>query len=89
LGQAYQIGDDLLDLQHSGVHGKTSGQDARHKRPTHAVTLDAAGCMQQIGALVKQATSEITNAYGADRASELIEFIAGIFESLARAGRGK
>jgi geranylgeranyl diphosphate synthase type II len=80
LGEAYQIGDDLLDMRRtSDAIGKPSGQDSRHKRPSHGLHDHAAG-LDHLQALVAEARIALTSAYG-NRSAELLASIDAIFHS--------
>ena len=77
LGEAYQIGDDLLDLH--PATGKTAGQDQRHHRPSSG-RLDEKACLQQLQDLVHKACTTLTTAYG-DRSAEVLAGVDKIFDA--------
>jgi geranylgeranyl diphosphate synthase type II len=77
LGEAYQIGDDLLDARSST--GKTAGQDKRHQRPTHSLQ-DEHACLDQIIGLVSDARSSLQSAYGT-RCAHLLTAVDTIFNA--------
>lgn len=80
LGEAYQIGDDLLDSRRSAAAtGKTAGQDKRHHRPSHSLN-DEQASFEQLHALVAEARNTLKTAY-AGRANELLAVIDLIFEA--------
>lgn len=86
-GEAFQMGDDLLDARRSDTHtGKTAGQDLRHQRPSHG-ELDEAECLQRMQQLVAGAQAELTAAYGAERIQELMQFAEAMFRKLTEAER--
>jgi geranylgeranyl pyrophosphate synthase len=76
LGEAYQIGDDLLDGRASG---KPAGQDQRHHRPT-AGLLDERASFDELTSLVANARQSIQTAYGA-RAGTLLTAVDAIFNA--------
>jgi geranylgeranyl pyrophosphate synthase len=77
LGEAYQIGDDLLDAR-CGT-GKTTGQDKRHQRPTHSLQ-DEHACLDQLTELVSDARSSLKSTYGA-RCAHLLTAVDAIFNA--------
>jgi len=80
LGQAYQIGDDLLDARRSShATGKTTGQDRRHGRPSHGL-IDGNVCLEQVNVLVRQAGQSLQSAYGT-RSAELVAAVDAIFQA--------
>jgi geranylgeranyl diphosphate synthase type II len=85
LGEAYQIGDDLLDVRPSSSQtGKTAGQDLRHNRPSHG-KLDEGACLDELTAMVEDTRSSLSTAYGSERIAELMTFVDGMFASLTGA----
>ena len=87
LGEAYQIGDDLLDMRHSSeVTGKPDGQDQRHNRPT-AGLLEEQRCFDQLTSLLATARETIQTSYGS-RAGALMLAVDAIFSTqIAEASR--
>jgi geranylgeranyl pyrophosphate synthase len=86
LGEAYQIGDDLLDVRRSSAEtGKTAGQDGRHQRPNH-VLHDEHSCLDQVSRLIEQARETLRAAYGPARVAELLRAVDAIFASLMAEG---
>jgi geranylgeranyl diphosphate synthase type II len=80
LGEAYQIGDDILDIRRSSdATGKTSGQDKRHHRPSHTSQQEKAAVTQLV-TLVADARATLQAAYG-DRATYLLAAIDLIFNA--------
>jgi geranylgeranyl pyrophosphate synthase len=80
LGEAYQIGDDLLDVRRSSAAtGKSAGQDQRHHRPT-AGLLDEKACFDQLTSLVESARQTLHSAYG-PRAGALLLAVDAIFNA--------
>jgi geranylgeranyl diphosphate synthase type II len=80
LGEAYQIGDDLLDAKRSTqAAGKTTGQDRRHGRPSHGL-IGSDLCMQQVNELVTRARHTLQSAYGA-RSAEVLGAVDAIFQA--------
>ena len=80
LGEAYQIGDDLLDVRRSSeAIGKPSGQDQRHHRPS-AGLLDEKTCFDQLTSLVSQARDTLQSSYGS-RAGALLMAVDAIFSA--------
>jgi geranylgeranyl diphosphate synthase type II len=77
LGEAYQIGDDLLDAHSSS--GKTAGQDKRHQRPTHSLQ-DEHACLDQLSRLLADARQSLRSAYGA-RCAHLLVAVDFIFNA--------
>jgi geranylgeranyl pyrophosphate synthase len=77
LGEAYQIGDDLLDLH--GSTGKTTGQDKRHHRPSHSLQSQSA-CFDQLTGLLEDGRRTLRTAYGA-RAAHLLAAVDLIFNA--------
>ena len=77
LGEAYQIGDDLLDLR--TTTGKTAGQDQRHKRPSSGL-LDEKACLHQLQDLVHDARTTLRTAYG-ERAAAVLQGVDRIFNA--------
>jgi geranylgeranyl pyrophosphate synthase len=64
LGIAYQIYDDLLDeLGSSAGTGKTSGQDARHLRPSFVAELGVEGANRMAGSLIEQAKATVIERF--------------------------
>ncbi len=60
LGQAFQIADDLLDVEgDSAVVGKATGKDAAHGKATLVDILGRAGAHARLGALVKEAEAAL------------------------------
>ncbi|MFP5261263.1 MAG: polyprenyl synthetase family protein [Blastocatellia bacterium] len=73
LGIAYQIYDDLLDeLGGSDETGKTSGQDARHLRPSFVTELGAEGASRMAASLVEQAKAAVVARFGDGEAARLL-----------------
>ena len=61
LGEAFQIGDDLLDARRSSQHtGKNAGQDRRHNRPTHD-SLDEGACVARLNAAVAESRTTLAD----------------------------
>jgi geranylgeranyl diphosphate synthase, type II len=82
LGEAFQIGDDLLDARRSSQHtGKNAGQDRRHNRPNHS-RLDESAVLARLQAMVADARIGLTAEYGADRIAELMMFVDAMFAKL-------
>ena len=80
LGEAYQIGDDLLDLRRgSEATGKPAGQDQRHHRPT-AGLLEEQRCFDQLATLLASARETIQTSYGS-RAGDLMLAVDAIFNA--------
>lgn len=80
LGEAYQIGDDLLDMRRSSeATGKPAGQDQRHHRPT-AGLLEEERCFDQLTSLLATARQTIQAAYGS-RAGALMLAVDTIFNT--------
>lgn len=80
LGEAYQIGDDLLDMRRgSETTGKPAGQDHRHHRPT-AGLMDEQRCFDQLSTLLSTARETIQTSYGS-RASALLLAMDAIFNA--------
>jgi geranylgeranyl diphosphate synthase type II len=80
LGEAYQIGDDLMDARRSSdAMGKPAGQDQRHHRPSHGLH-DHEASFDQLHRLIDEARDTLTRAYGAG-ASELLASIDLIFNA--------
>jgi len=80
LGEAYQIGDDLLDVRRSSATtGKPAGQDQRHHRPS-AGLLDDKACFDQLTNLVAAARQTLQSAYGS-RAGALLMAVDTIFNA--------
>jgi len=80
LGEAYQIGDDLLDMRRSSeALGKPAGQDQRHHRPT-AGLLEEERCFDQLTSLLAGARETIQTAYGS-RAGALMLAVDTIFNT--------
>jgi geranylgeranyl diphosphate synthase type II len=82
LGEAFQIGDDLLDARRSSHHtGKNAGQDQRHNRPNHG-GLDECAVLARLQAMVADTRTGLTAAYGAERIAELMMFVDAMFAKL-------
>ena len=80
LGEAYQIGDDLLDVRRSSeATGKPAAQDQRHHRPS-AGRLDERACFDELTSLVAKARETLKSAYGA-RAGSLLMSVDAIFNA--------
>lgn len=76
LGEAYQIADDLLDVNSTT---KPAGQDQRHHRPTSGLFDEKAG-FDQVTTLLTGARESIQSAYGT-RAEALLMAIDAIFKA--------
>lgn len=76
LGEAYQIGDDLLDIR---ATSKPAGQDLRHHRPS-AGLLDEKAQFDQVTSLVEGARASLRSAYG-ERSAALLMAIDAIFKA--------
>lgn len=64
-GRVYQICDDLLDeLGESALSGKTSGQDARHLRPSAVSVLGMDASRRLVVALVREGASLLERKFG-------------------------
>jgi geranylgeranyl diphosphate synthase type II len=84
LGEAYQLGDDLLDvLKTSRETGKNAGQDLRHMRLSHGKLDEGAG-LNQLKEMISEVRDGLTAAYGAQRVEELMGFVDGMFASMMR-----
>jgi geranylgeranyl diphosphate synthase type II len=82
LGEAYQMGDDLLDVRQTALEtGKTAGQDVRHARPSH-VSGDANETIEELKSMMAATSASLIQAYGAQRVEGLLMFVKGIFTSL-------
>jgi geranylgeranyl diphosphate synthase type II len=82
LGEAFQIGDDLLDARRSNQHtGKDAGQDLRHSRPNHG-GLDERAVLVRLQTMVADTRMGLTEAYGAERIAELMMFVDAMFAKL-------
>ena len=82
LGEAYQIGDDLLDNGSLSRHtGKTTGQDCRHGRLSHG-KVDVSLCLSQADALIEQARRLLRSSYGSARSAEFIAAVDLMFDAL-------
>lgn len=82
LGQAYQIGDDLIDARQSSQEtGKTSGQDGRHGRPSHS-DLGHGTAIDQVAELVETSRRTLIDAYGVNRVNDLLRFVDRAFAAL-------
>jgi geranylgeranyl diphosphate synthase type II len=82
LGEAFQMGDDLLDARRSSQHtGKNAGQDRRHNRPNHG-RLDESAVLARVQAMVAATRVELAAAYGAERIGELMMFVDAMFGQL-------
>jgi farnesyl diphosphate synthase len=69
LGQAFQIADDLLDLEGDATTlGKSTGKDAAHGKATLVRILGPAGARARLTALVAQAERAL-DPFGADAAT--------------------
>jgi geranylgeranyl diphosphate synthase type II len=80
LGRAYQICDDILDAGAPiGSTGKTTGQDARHGRPSHASSHTR---FAEVESLVEEMRRSLVDAFGVrEGVAGLMGFIEGIFAS--------
>lgn len=85
-GRAYQICDDLLDESgESDLLGKTSGQDARHLRPTAVSVLGVYESRRQARKLVAEGARLLADRFGerqevrilVDAAEMMIQKVAG------------
>lgn len=64
-GRVYQICDDLLDAPgESALSGKTSGQDARHLRPSAVSVLGTDASRRLAVALVRECASLLVGKFG-------------------------
>lgn len=64
-GRVYQICDDLLDeLEASAFSGKTSGQDARHLRPSAVSVLGMEAAQSLVVSLVREGASLLVRKFG-------------------------
>jgi geranylgeranyl pyrophosphate synthase len=80
LGRAYQICDDILDAGAPvGSTGKTTGQDARHGRPSHVSSHTR---FAEVASLVEEMRRSLVDAFGArEGVTGLMGFIESIFVS--------
>jgi farnesyl diphosphate synthase len=68
VGQAFQIADDLLDVESdTATLGKAAGKDAAHGKATLVDLLGRAGAHARLGELVKEADSALS-VFGEDAA---------------------
>ena len=82
LGEAFQIGDDLLDARRSSGHtGKNAGQDMLHHRPNHG-GMDECAVLARLQGMVAHTHLELTSAYGAEQIAELMLFVHAMFAKL-------
>lgn len=77
LGEAYQVGDDLLDLQ----------QDARHQRPSHVASCGPDACFDHVASLINQTQQVLESHFGhTECVGELLSNIDQIVSGFRRAG---
>ncbi len=80
LGRAFQIQDDLLDVEATGVDlGKTVGKDARDHKLTYVTLLGPAGAKDRLA----QVTSSLHNSLKSlARAGLQVTFLSGLVDFL-------
>jgi len=80
LGLAFQIKDDILDVEGSaGQLGKTPGKDASSNKSTYVSLLGLKGAKKMLGAELAAARESLCQADGLDhrRLIEFIEIVGG------------
>ena len=81
LGEAFQMGDDLLDARRSSRHtGKNSGQDRRLDRPS--TEIDESATVAHLQTIVAGTRLRLTAEYGANNIAELMMFVDAMFARL-------
>jgi geranylgeranyl diphosphate synthase type II len=85
LGSAYQMLDDLLDEDGDGTDAKTSGQDARHGRPSWAAATSRATVRAAAAAAHEEARATILSTFGhRAEAALLLDAAAAILDLTGR-----